>query len=257
MHHRAGRAIKAVLEADVDEAVRNEAAFRLARIHFQKGQPERRSAGRWRRSTARFPEEIRDDVEFLRANVYMALGRPSDAVGVLQRLQDSEAPDGLLGVQPRRRAAAGRPSRRKPSSSSTGPDRLQSRDPAALAIVDKSNLVLGTLLFEASAFEPAGALARSGSPGGPVLEPGTAARGLGGRVRGEVRSRAGSRGASSPSAKPPTPPCRKRCSPCPTRTASSACTAARPFCTDRPWRPSARSCASSTLRSRASTTASS
>src|SRR5256885_5715216 len=38
MHHRAGRAIKAVLEGAVDEAVRNEAAFRLARIHFQKGQ---------------------------------------------------------------------------------------------------------------------------------------------------------------------------------------------------------------------------
>src|SRR5688572_25214837 len=36
MHHRAGRAIKAVLEGDVDEGVRNEAAFRLARIHFQK-----------------------------------------------------------------------------------------------------------------------------------------------------------------------------------------------------------------------------
>src|SRR5688572_12823448 len=38
MHHRAGRAIKAVLEGSVDEAVRNEAAFRLARIHFQKDQ---------------------------------------------------------------------------------------------------------------------------------------------------------------------------------------------------------------------------
>src|SRR5215469_15768698 len=40
MHHRAGRAIKAVLEADVDEVVRNEAAFRLARIHFQKDQAQ-------------------------------------------------------------------------------------------------------------------------------------------------------------------------------------------------------------------------
>src|SRR5512146_1138599 len=38
MHHRAGRAIKAVLEGAVDEEVRNEAAFRLARIHFQKDQ---------------------------------------------------------------------------------------------------------------------------------------------------------------------------------------------------------------------------
>src|SRR5580765_4085645 len=38
MHHRAGRAIRKVLEGDVDEAVRNDAAFRLATIHFQKGQ---------------------------------------------------------------------------------------------------------------------------------------------------------------------------------------------------------------------------
>src|SRR4029453_10081450 len=39
MHHRAGRAIKAVLEADVEEEVRNVAAYRLARIHLQKDQP--------------------------------------------------------------------------------------------------------------------------------------------------------------------------------------------------------------------------
>src|SRR5262249_28877943 len=39
MHRRAGRAIKAVLEANVEDVVRNEAAFRLARIHFQKDQP--------------------------------------------------------------------------------------------------------------------------------------------------------------------------------------------------------------------------
>jgi len=40
MHHRAGRAITAVLEGAVDEDVRNDAAYRLARIHFQKGQLE-------------------------------------------------------------------------------------------------------------------------------------------------------------------------------------------------------------------------
>src|SRR5262245_63983730 len=38
MHQRAGRAVKAVLEGAVDPAVRNEAAFRLARINFQKDQ---------------------------------------------------------------------------------------------------------------------------------------------------------------------------------------------------------------------------
>ena len=40
MHHRAGRAITAVLEGAVDEQMRNDAAYRLARIHFQNGQFE-------------------------------------------------------------------------------------------------------------------------------------------------------------------------------------------------------------------------
>jgi len=38
MHLRAGRAIKAVLESTVDDEIRNDAAYRLARIHFQKNQ---------------------------------------------------------------------------------------------------------------------------------------------------------------------------------------------------------------------------
>src|SRR5438128_6950468 len=86
MHQRAGRAIKAVLEGAVDPAVRNDAAFRLARIHFQKGQLDDalQALGRIEGTV---PEPIRDDVEFLRANVYMATGRPSEAVGVLKQLQ--------------------------------------------------------------------------------------------------------------------------------------------------------------------------
>ena len=39
MHQRAGRAITAVIEGNVEETVRNEAIFRLARIYFQKDQP--------------------------------------------------------------------------------------------------------------------------------------------------------------------------------------------------------------------------
>jgi hypothetical protein len=57
MHHRAGRAIKAVLEGAVDEAVRNEAAFRLARIHFQKDQSRRST--RWRGSREQCPRRSR------------------------------------------------------------------------------------------------------------------------------------------------------------------------------------------------------
>src|SRR5512134_2795686 len=79
MHHRAGRAIRAVLEGNVEESVRNEAAFRLARIHFQKDQPED-ALHALERISGEVPAEIQDDVEFLKANVYLALGRPSDAV---------------------------------------------------------------------------------------------------------------------------------------------------------------------------------
>ena len=95
MHHRAGRAIKAVLEGAVDEAVRNEAAFRLARIHFQKGQLDD-ALHALARIQGTVPEEIRDDVEFLRANIYMATGRPSEAVKVLEQLQSDESLAGFV-----------------------------------------------------------------------------------------------------------------------------------------------------------------
>src|SRR5580692_10901614 len=83
MHLRAGRAIKAVLDADVEQPVKNEAAYRLARIQFQKDQPED-ALHSLERIQGTVPD-IGDDVEFLRANVYLALGRPADAVEVLRR----------------------------------------------------------------------------------------------------------------------------------------------------------------------------
>ena len=108
----------------------------------------------WSGIRGQIPEDIRDDVEFLRANVYMALGRPSDAVDVLRRLQDSEGLQGFstynLGIallQDGRREEAIQQLDRA--------GQVQGGDPATLAIRDKSNLVLGTLLFEASEFEPA------------------------------------------------------------------------------------------------------
>ncbi len=65
MHLRAGRAITAVIEGNVEEPVRNEAIYRLARLYFQKDQPEDALHARERiRGTA--PAPIRDDVEFLR-----------------------------------------------------------------------------------------------------------------------------------------------------------------------------------------------
>src|SRR5881397_1262821 len=153
MHHRAGRAIKAVLEGAVDEAVRNEAAFRLARIHFQKDQLDDalQALGRIRGSV---PEQIKDDVEFLRANIYMATGRPSEAVEVLSHLQNDKNLAGFvaynLGMALLR---AGRQKEAIEQLDKAG--QLAAGDPAGLAIRDKSNLVLGALLFESGNFERA------------------------------------------------------------------------------------------------------
>src|SRR5262245_38942785 len=153
MHRRAGRAIKAVLEGAVDEAVRNEAAFRLARIHFQKDQLDD-ALHALGRIEGTVPEEIKDDVEFLRANIYMATGRPNDAVEVLKPLKPNESLAGFaaynLGIA---LLQEGRPPEAIEQLDKAG--QMAAADRAGLAIRDKSNLVLGAILFESGDFERA------------------------------------------------------------------------------------------------------
>ncbi len=150
MHDRAGRAIRAVLEADVADEVRNEAAYRLARLQFQKSQPDAALRVLDRMHGA-IPEAIRDDVAYLRANLYLTTGRPSDAIEVLRDIQGSPTLRGFaaynLGIALLR---DGRLDAALSQLDRAG--QLQAGDDAALAIRDKSNLVLGTLQFESSDF---------------------------------------------------------------------------------------------------------
>src|SRR2546425_3624320 len=153
MHHRAGRAIKAVLEGAVDESVRNEAAFRLARIHFQKDQLDdaQNALGRIHGVV---PAQIRDDVEFLRANIDMATGQPGDAVKVLQQVHSDQSLTGFvaynLGIA---LFQDGRAQEAIDQLDKAG--RMPAADDAGLAIRDKSNLVAGSMLFESGDFERA------------------------------------------------------------------------------------------------------
>ena len=153
MHHRAGRAIRAVLEGNVDPAVRNEAAFRLARIHFQKDQPED-ALHALQRIEGEVPEAITDEVEFLRANVYMALGRPADAVEVLTDLQRAES---LTGFAAYNLGIALLQDGRTPDAIEQldRAGRVASGERGAEAIRDKANLILGTMLFEAAEYQRA------------------------------------------------------------------------------------------------------
>jgi tetratricopeptide (TPR) repeat protein len=153
MHRRAGRAIKAVLEGAVDETVRNEAAFRLARIHFQKDQLDEAQSAMARIQGA-VPEGIKDDVEFLRANIDMANGRPGEAVTVLQQVQGDERLSGFvaynLGIA---LLQDGRAQEAIEQLDRAG--RMPAGDDAGLAIRDKANLVAGSMQFESGEFERA------------------------------------------------------------------------------------------------------
>lgn len=146
MHLRSGRAIKAVLEGNVKPAIRNEAAFRLARIYFQKDQPADALTA-LNRIAGTVPEKIRDDLNFLRANTYLAVGRFSDAAKILKDMQTTKGYVGFstynLGMAQIRN---GQEADGLQSLAKAG--QISASDPGALAIKDKANLTLGSRLLE-------------------------------------------------------------------------------------------------------------
>ena len=153
MHHRAGRAITAVLEGAVDERVRNDAAYRLARIHFQKNQIDDAMRA-LNRIDGEVPKPIRDDVEFLRANIYLAQNKAEDSMKVFEKLQDSDSYGGFaaynLGI-----AYLQNGQRSLALEQLDRAGQITTDDPAELAIRDKSNLVAGTIYLESGEQERA------------------------------------------------------------------------------------------------------
>ena len=153
MHQRAGRAITAFIEGNVEEPVRNEAIFRLARIYFQKNQPVN-ALYAIERIKGAVPEKIRDDLAFLRAQILMANGRFDEAEHILKDLQDAKSIEGFstynLGIA---LIKDGKESEGRQYLDLTG--QINSNDDLTLAIKDKSNLVLGSKLLEDKQFESA------------------------------------------------------------------------------------------------------
>jgi hypothetical protein len=153
MHLRAGRAITAVIEGNVEEPVRNDAIYRLARLYFQKDQSDSALHALERiRGTA--PATIRDDVEFLRGQILMANGRFPEAARVFKDLQKVKGLEGFagynLGIALMKE---GKEQDGRASLERTG--QILTDAPATLAIKDKSNLVLGYKLLDGNAGENA------------------------------------------------------------------------------------------------------
>ena len=153
MHQRAGRAITAVIEGNVEEPVRNEAIFRLARIYFQKNQPVN-ALYAIERIKGAVPEKIRDDLAFLRAQILMANGRFEEAERILKDLQSAKSIEGFstynLGIA---LIKDGKEIEGRQYLDRTG--RISSNDDLTLAIKDKSNLVLGSKMLKEKDFESA------------------------------------------------------------------------------------------------------
>ncbi len=159
MHLRAGHAITAVLEGNVDEPMRNDAAYRLARIQFQKGQLAD-ALYSLDRIHGRVPDKIRDDVEFLRANVYVSMGRANDAAPILERLEGEKA---LRGFSDYNLAIAYLLADHRDAALEQfdKAGEVDAADEETMAIRDKSNLVRGTLLMQSGQFvEAKGSLER-------------------------------------------------------------------------------------------------
>ncbi len=146
MHSRAGRAIKAVIEGNVDPAVRNEAIYRLARIYFQKEQ-NINALHTIERIEGEIPKRIANDVAFLKAQIYMVNGKFSEAEDILSSLEGEESHEGFstynLGV-----ALFAQGNEEEGSLRLEQAGQIDSSDRAVLAIKDKANLALGSRLLE-------------------------------------------------------------------------------------------------------------
>ena len=153
MHLRAGRAMTAVIEGNVAEPVRNDAIYRLARLYFQKDQPED-ALHTLERIRGEVPATIRDDVKFLRGQILMAKGRFPEAARVFKDLQGGKSLEGFagynLGIA---LIKEGKEQDGRQFLDRTG--QILSDIPTTLAIKDKSNLVLGYKLLDEKATENA------------------------------------------------------------------------------------------------------
>ena len=146
MHQRAGRAIKSVIEGNVEPVVRNEAIYRLARILMQKNQPVN-ALHAIDRIKGEVPKHIRDDVAYMKGVIYMVNGRPTDAIDIFGGLQGSNSHGGFaafnlgLALLQLDREAEGITQLDK--AGTIGGSDLGSR-----SIRDKANLALGYKLLE-------------------------------------------------------------------------------------------------------------
>ena len=154
MHNRAGRAIQTVLASNVEESEKNEAAFRLARLYYRK-QDYVNALHAIELIKGEVPEKIRSDESFLRAQIYVSVGKFSDARKLLEDLQGNKRYTGYIEYN----LAMAYLQNSQTDKVVTMLDKLgsiDSNDDAVLALKDKGNLKLATYYRDQGNAEKAG-----------------------------------------------------------------------------------------------------
>lgn len=146
MHNRAGRAIKSVLEGDVEDVVRNDAAYRLAKIYHQKQQPLN-ALHTIQRIKGEVPKKIKYNLELLKAQIYISNKKFSNAINLLNSIENASEVDGYASYN-LAIAYIGNNETEKGILQLDKTGLINSSDKAVLAIRDKANLVLGYKLME-------------------------------------------------------------------------------------------------------------
>lgn len=153
MHTRASRAITAVIEGNVEEMVKNEAIYRLAKIYYQKQQATE-ALSTIESLKGKVPEHLKHEAPYLRALIYIENGRNEEAIKLLQSIENAKGMEGFAGYNIAVALfKAGKEAEAYKQLDKVG--KLKSDDERVLAMRDKANLVIGFRLLEAQKPETA------------------------------------------------------------------------------------------------------
>jgi hypothetical protein len=147
MHNRAGRAIKAVIEGNVEERIRNEAIFRLAKIYYQK-QQALNALETIEKIKGEIPERIKYEEPLLRAQIYIETGKFSEAINILKNIEGEKTLQGYIGYN-LGVALFLNGNEQEGILQLNKVGQIKSEDERVQSMRDKANLVLGFRLLEA------------------------------------------------------------------------------------------------------------
>jgi len=140
MDARAGSALNRVLDESVEPAERNDAAYRLARLYYRK-QDYINALHSIELIKGDVPKKIADDELFLRAEIYASTGKFADAIKLLEGMRGKADYAGYTEYNLAMTYLQGGQKEQGLAILDTL-GKLESADPAVLALKDKGNLKL-------------------------------------------------------------------------------------------------------------------